>query len=99
MQTLIGTALIVLALTLAWGASTVSSEAGYGGVGPNFFPWVVSIEMLVCGLLCVVHALTGVFRALEEGSGDVRRGGPHVVKRERCVECVCDSDATVCVCA
>lgn len=72
LQTLIGTGLVVLALALAWGASTVSSEAGYGGVGPNFFPWVVSIALLICGVLCVVHALTGGFRVLEEGSGAER---------------------------
>jgi putative tricarboxylic transport membrane protein len=70
LQTLVGSGLVVLSLGLAWGASTVSSDAGYGGVGPNFFPWVVSIALLVCGVLCVVHALTGGFRALEEGSGD-----------------------------
>ncbi|MBU1352605.1 MAG: tripartite tricarboxylate transporter TctB family protein [Gammaproteobacteria bacterium] len=72
LQTLIGAGLIVLALALAWGASSVSAEAGYGGVGPNFFPWVISIALLVCGSLCVVHALTGGFRAMEDGSGDVR---------------------------
>ena len=72
LQTLIGAGLVVLALSLAWGASTVSSEAGYGGVGPNFFPWVVSIALLICGSLCVVHALTGGFRVLEEGSGAER---------------------------
>ena len=72
LQTLIGTGLVLLAIAMAWGASTVSSEAGYGGVGPNFFPWVVSIALLICGVLCVVHALTGGFRNLEEGSGDVR---------------------------
>lgn len=72
LQTLVGAGLVALALGLAWGASSVSSEAGYGGVGPNFFPWVVSIALLVCGVLCVVHALTGGFRALEEASGGER---------------------------
>ncbi|WP_298210072.1 tripartite tricarboxylate transporter TctB family protein [Acidovorax sp.] len=72
LQTLVGAGLVVLSLGLAWGASSVSSEAGYGGVGPNFFPWVVSIVLLVCGVLCIVHALTGGFRDLEDGSGDVR---------------------------
>ena len=72
LQTLVGSALVLLSLGLAWGASSVSSEAGYGGVGPNFFPWVVSIALLICGVLCVVHALTGGFRELEDGSGDPR---------------------------
>ena len=46
LQTLVGSGLVLLSLGLAWGASSVSSEAGYGGVGPNFFPWVVSIALL-----------------------------------------------------
>lgn len=72
LQTLIGAGIVLVALGLAWGASSVSSEAGYGGVGPNFFPWVISAVLLLCGVLCVVHARTGGFRDLEEGSGDVR---------------------------
>lgn len=72
LQTLIGAGLVLLSLGLAWGARSISSEAGYGGVGPNFFPWVVSIALLVCGVLCVVHALTGGFRDLEAGSGGER---------------------------
>ena len=69
LQTSIGAGIVVLALGLGWGASSVSTEAGYGGVGPNFFPWVVAAALLVCGVLCVVHAQRGGFRALEEGSG------------------------------
>lgn len=41
-------------------------------MGPNFFPWVVAIVLLICGVLCVVHAQTGGFRELEDGSGDER---------------------------
>ncbi|MFN7855342.1 MAG: tripartite tricarboxylate transporter TctB family protein [Acidovorax sp.] len=72
LQTLIGVGLVLLALAMAWGARSISSDAGYGGVGPNFFPWVISTALLICGVLCVVHALTGGFRNLEEGSGDAR---------------------------
>ncbi|MFN4120914.1 tripartite tricarboxylate transporter TctB family protein [Acidovorax sp.] len=72
LQTAVGAALVLLAIGLGVGASAVSSEAGYGGVGPNFLPWVVSGVMLVCGILCVVEARTGGFRALEDGSGDER---------------------------
>ena len=72
LQTLVGVGIVVLAGLLAWGASSVSSEAGYGGVGPNFLPWVISIVLLICGVLCVAHARTGGFKALEEGSGDER---------------------------
>lgn len=72
LQTLVGVGVILLALGLGWGAASLPTEAGYGGVGPNFLPWVVSAVLLVCGVLCVVHARTGGFRDLEEGSGDVR---------------------------
>ena len=72
LQTAVGAGLVVLAIGLAVGASSVSSDAGYGGVGPNFLPWVVSVALLLCGVLCVAHAVTGGFRDLEEGSGDER---------------------------
>ena len=32
----------VTGLALAFGAIGISSEAGYGGVGPNFLPWLAS---------------------------------------------------------
>ncbi|MCW5219832.1 tripartite tricarboxylate transporter TctB family protein [Verminephrobacter aporrectodeae] len=79
LQTLVGAGLVALALFLAWGASSVSAEAGYGGVGPNFLPWVVSVALLVCGALCVVQALTGGFRDLEESSGEARAHWPGFV--------------------
>jgi putative tricarboxylic transport membrane protein len=79
LQTAIGVGIVLLGLLLAVGASTVSSEAGYGGVGPNFLPWVVSIATLVCGVLCVVQACTGGFRNLEPGSGDERAHWPGFV--------------------
>ncbi|MFY3386610.1 tripartite tricarboxylate transporter TctB family protein [Paracidovorax sp. MALMAid1276] len=72
LQTALGAALVLLSIGLAVGASSISAEAGYGGVGPNFLPWVVSGVMLLCGILCVVQARTGGFRELEDGSGDER---------------------------
>src|SRR6218665_4221405 len=72
LQTLLGAGLALLALLLAWVASTVSSEAGYGGVGPNFLPWLVSAALLVFALLCVLHSLTGGLRDLQAGSGAER---------------------------
>jgi len=70
LQTVVGAGTLLLGCLLAWGATSISSEAGYGGVGPNFFPWVVAIVLVVCGVLSIVHARTGGFRALEEASGD-----------------------------
>ncbi len=72
LQTVVGAGTLGLALLLAWGATSISSESGYSGVGPNFFPWVVAIVLLICGVLCIVQARTGGFRELEEASGDER---------------------------
>ncbi|CAN7389880.1 tripartite tricarboxylate transporter TctB family protein [Acidovorax sp. LjRoot66] len=70
LQTVVGAGTLLLGGLLAWGATSISSEAGYGGVGPNFFPWVVAIVLIVCGVLSIIHARTGGFRDLEEASGD-----------------------------
>ena len=35
----IGLSGLVLSLLMMWGATSISSEAGYAGVGPNFLPW------------------------------------------------------------
>ena len=58
-----------LALIVA-GATQIRSDAGYGGVGPNFLPWVVGLALLVCGAFLVWEALSGGFRLMEEPSGD-----------------------------
>jgi putative tricarboxylic transport membrane protein len=57
---------------LAFGALSISAEAGYGGVGPNFLPWVVSAALVVCGALLLWQALSGGFRDREEPSGGAR---------------------------
>ena len=68
-QTLVGAGVLVLGLLIAAGATQISSEAGYGGVGPNFLPWVVGGLLALCGAFLVWEALTGGFRELEEASG------------------------------
>jgi putative tricarboxylic transport membrane protein len=65
-ETFVGAACLLLGALLAWGATSISSEAGYAGVGPNFLPWVVAITLLVCGAFLLVQSLTGGFR----GRGD-----------------------------
>ena len=47
---------MVLGGLLAWGATGISSEAGYAGVGPNFLPWVVAIVLVLCGLVLLVQS-------------------------------------------
>ena len=68
-QTLIGIGTLALAALMAAGATQISSDAGYGGVGPNFVPWVVAAMLGLCGAFLIWEALSGGFRQLEEPSG------------------------------
>lgn len=68
-QTLIGAGAVLVAAVLAYGALSISSNAGYAGVGPNFLPWVVSAALLVCGVWLIWEARSGGFRDLEAPSG------------------------------
>ena len=78
-QTLVGAAIVLTALGLAGGALKIPGEAGYGGVGPNFLPWVVAAVLLICGVLIVREARTGGFRQMAEPSGGERAWWPGVV--------------------
>ncbi len=64
LQTIVGSCVLLIGLGLAAGAVTIPSAAGYGGVGPNFLPWLVSVSLVVCGALMVREARTGGFRAM-----------------------------------
>ena len=72
-QTLVGAGVILTGLGLAVGALDISSNAGYGGVGPNFLPWLVAIVLTVCGVLIIREALTGGFREIEPEPVDAPR--------------------------
>lgn len=69
MQTAVGGGVLAIGLALAGGALSIPSAAGYGGVGPNFLPWVVAISLIGCGAMIIREALTGGFRAMDEPSG------------------------------
>jgi putative tricarboxylic transport membrane protein len=69
MQTAVGAGVLLIGLALAAGALAIPSAAGYGGVGPNFLPWVVAVGLVGCGLMIVREALTGGFRAMEPPAG------------------------------
>jgi putative tricarboxylic transport membrane protein len=71
-QAAIGAAVLVLAALLAWGASGISSDAGYGGVGPNFLPWIVAGALALCGGLLLWQALSTGFLVMETPSGAER---------------------------
>lgn len=57
---------------LVYGALSIPSDAGHGGVDPNFQPWVVVAVLAVCGGWLLWEVATGGFRQLEEPSGASR---------------------------
>jgi hypothetical protein len=69
-QTLVGAGVLLIGLALAAGALTIPADAGYGGVGPNFLPWVVCRGATLCGAWIVWEARTGGFREMDEPWGD-----------------------------
>jgi putative tricarboxylic transport membrane protein len=69
LQTLVGAGVLLIGLGLAAGAVTIPSAAGYGGVGPNFLPWLVALGLLVCGGFIVWEARSGGFRAMDPPAG------------------------------
>lgn len=69
LQTLVGLGVLALALALGAGAVSIPSAAGYGGVGPNFLPWLIAGGLAVSGLMIVREARTGGFRNMEAPSG------------------------------
>ena len=72
-QALVGAGVLVAGLALAAGALSIPGEAGYGGVGPNFLPWVVAALLAVCGALLLAEVRRdGAFRNREEPSGGER---------------------------
>ena len=78
-QTVVGVGVLLTGAALAFGAIGISSEAGYGGVGPNFLPWLVSIVLMVCGAWITWEARSGGFRELEAPSGGDRAYWPGFV--------------------
>lgn len=75
----VGAAVALTGLGLAAGAISIPAEAGYGGVGPNFLPWVVSVVLTLCGALIVREALAGGFKDMEPPSGSERGWWPGLV--------------------
>ena len=68
----IGAGALLLGALMAWGATAISSEAGYAGVGPNFLPWVVAAVLMLCGVLLIVEARSGGYRQMDTPSGAER---------------------------
>jgi putative tricarboxylic transport membrane protein len=68
-QTLVGAGTLLTGLLFVAGATTIKSDAGYSGVGPNFLPWVVGIVLVICGAFLVYEGRSGGFRDMEAPSG------------------------------
>ena len=69
-QTIVGGGVLLVAIGLAVGALQIPGDAGYGGVGPNFLPWVCAAVLGLCGALLIWEAQTGGFRhAADPGGG------------------------------
>ncbi|MDB5913043.1 MAG: tctB, partial [Ramlibacter sp.] len=78
-QTLVGGLVLLTGLGLAFGALRIPGEAGYGGVGPNFLPWSVSLVLTICGVMIVREARTTGFSELAPPSGGERAWWPGLV--------------------
>ncbi|WBY01607.1 tripartite tricarboxylate transporter TctB family protein [Ramlibacter tataouinensis] len=68
-QVAVGAGVLLLGIALGVGALQVPSAAGYGGVGPNFLPWLVAVGLAICGAMILREALTGGFRDRDEPDG------------------------------
>lgn len=68
-QTLVGVGVTLTGIALGIGARGISSDAGYGGVGPNFMPWLCAVVLTVCGLWITWEARTGGFREMDPEAG------------------------------
>jgi putative tricarboxylic transport membrane protein len=71
-QTLVGAGVVLIGFALGVGAVSIPSAAGYGGIGPNFLPWLIAIVLTLCGVLIIREARTGGFRNMETPSGAER---------------------------
>ena len=79
MQAVVGAGVLLTAGALAVGALDIPSSAGYGGVGPNFLPWLVAAVLALCGCVLLWESLSGGFRAMEEPNGAARADKPAFV--------------------
>ncbi len=68
-QAALGAAVAGLGALFVLGSRGISSDAGYGGVGPNFLPLVVGVALVACGAWLLVETFTGGLRQIEEPSG------------------------------
>lgn len=70
-ETALGAVFCLVGAGFAYGALSIPSDAGYGGVGPNFLPWVVAIALSLCGAGLVWQGLTTGYQERDEPEGGV----------------------------
>lgn len=68
-QAAVGVGVLVVAGIMAAGAVSIPGDAGYGGVGPNFMPWLCAAVLGLCGLLLIWEAMSGGFRNAGDPGG------------------------------
>jgi putative tricarboxylic transport membrane protein len=68
-QSAVAAGVLAVAALLLGGAVGIPSAAGYGGVGPNFLPWVVALGLLLCGALLMWQARGAGFADMDEPDG------------------------------
>lgn len=72
LQTAVSLAVMAVGAGVGAGAIGIPSEAGYGGVGANFLPWVVAAALLLCGAVLLWEARSGGYRGLAAPEDGVR---------------------------
>lgn len=78
-QTMIGVGVSLVGLGLALGAISISSTAGYGGIGPNFLPWLIALMLMLCGGFIVWESRSGGFRSMDLPTGAAQAYWPGFV--------------------
>lgn len=75
-HTAIGAGGLALSAVLMVGATQISGDAGYAGIGPSFLPWVISIVLAVCSALLLWEGVRGGFSNFEP-TDDAKHGDWH----------------------
>ena len=65
-QALVSVVVLLVGIVMVISAQSISSDAGYGGVGPNFLPTLVGCGLSLIGVLLLREVFTGGYRQLEE---------------------------------
>lgn len=68
-QAIVGAGVLLVAVGMAFGALRITGEAGYGGVGPNFLPWLCTAALAVCGAWLIWEAPSSGLREASAPGG------------------------------